>query len=496
MTNPSQRYEVIERLDAGGMAEVFRGRAVSFEGFEKAIAIKRVLPHLAKNQKFVNMFLDEAKLSLFLDHANIVSVFDLGRAGDTYFIVMEFVVGRNLKQLIEWYRARDEHIPTEIAAYITIEVCKGLEYAHRKIDPSGNPLNIVHRDVSPPNVLLSKEGEVKLTDFGLAKAQSQIELTDPGVVKGKFGYLSPEAAAGETVDARTDIFAAGIVLWELLAGRRLFQGKNDLETLQLVRKAEIPRIRDFQAGVPRELEDIARKALERVPDRRFKTAREMGTAISRFLARHGLAVTAYDMASTVERVIEDADPKTEDSAQKRIMSTVIQDEINKLIRIDGADASAAQQVGGAFEDPRTWGDIGFDVEPAAVPEASPRPLRGSGSSYAARGSTQSSVVATTTRVAAPPPTPRSVPNTPPAGMPPTPSSRVSRLPGGDDASGVQRSPGIQDASGLRRRTPRNVPVVNPAAVAESAAKQRAQRMTLLMLLLAVLATAYIIYLMQ
>ncbi len=376
-TTPTQRYEVIERLDAGGMAEVFRGRAVSIEGFEKQVAIKRVLPHLAQNQKFVNMFLDEAKLSLFLDHANVVSVFDLGRAGDTYFIVMEFIDGANLKRIIEWFHNRHDRIPIAIAVYITMEMCRGLDYAHQKQDPSGNALNIVHRDVSPPNVLVSKQGEIKLTDFGLAKAQSQIEVTDPGVVKGKFGYLSPEAAIGEAIDQRTDVFAVGIVLWEMLAGRRLFQGKTDVDTLQLVRAADIPPLRTYNPDVDPELEQIARDSLARDPARRTQTARELGTNLSKFLFSRGMSVTSYDLASYVTKAVEGHEP-TEDSDQRRIMSTVIQDEINKLIRIEAKNPTqpVATVDSGPLEDPRTWGDFAFDELP---------PTSTSGTFYAARG---------------------------------------------------------------------------------------------------------------
>ncbi len=363
--SPSQRYEVIERLDAGGMAEVFRGRAISIEGFEKQVAIKRVLPHLAKNDKFVNMFLDEAKLSLFLDHANVVSVFDLGRAADTYFIVMEFIDGVNLKKILEWANHHRQRLPIELSAYITMEVCKGLDYAHNKRASDGSALKIVHRDISPPNVLVSRQGEVKVTDFGLAKAQSQIELTDPGVVKGKFGYLSPEAAMGDPVDLRTDVFAAGILLWEMLAGRRLFQGESDLDTLQLVRLAEIPPLRQYNANVPPELEEIARRALAVDPDQRIGTARELGTLVSRFLVKQGLSVTSYDLAAFVDRAIEDVAPE-EDSGQRRVMSNVIQDEINKLIRIESKAPSASAIIeSGPLEDPRTWGDFAFDDLPAA-----------------------------------------------------------------------------------------------------------------------------------
>ena len=498
MSSPSQRYEVVERLDAGGMAEVFRGKATSIEGFEKKVAIKRVLPHLAQNQKFVNMFLDEAKLSLYLDHANIVSVFDLGRAGHTYFIVMEYIDGPNLKKVVEWYAQRGEFLPVELAAYIVIEMCKGLDYAHNKVDPAGVPLHIVHRDISPPNVLVSRDGEVKLTDFGLAKAQSQIEVTDPGVVKGKFGYLSPEAAHGHAVDLRTDIFAVGIVLWELLAGRRLFQGKNDLETLQLVREAKIPRLREFQAGVPRELEDIARKALDVSPDRRYTSAREMGTAVSRFLARHGMAVTSYDLANAVQRVAENDTTPPEQAEQRKVMSAVIQDEINKLIRIEADEPSMAADVGNTLEDPRTWADFGFDFDPPAEPTPTPREAAPAGA-YASRGSdAQQAVVASSrTRVltAASGPQPRRPrpPVPPQVGQGPHTPPPASRQGG---AFGPPASPGIQDASGLRRRTPPSVPAVEQkraemAAAREAAAKSR--RVTAILSVMVLIVIALVAY---
>ncbi len=190
MAQQQQRYHVIERIDAGGMAEVFKANSTSLQGFEKLVAIKRILPKLAQNERFVRMFLDEAKLSLHLSHTNCVQVFDLGLADNTYFIVMEFVDGVNLKHLIEESRRRNQPMRVEQAAYIGLEICKGLAHAHEKTDQEGHHLAIVHRDISPPNILLSREGEVKITDFGLAKAKSQVETTDPGVVKGKFGYLS------------------------------------------------------------------------------------------------------------------------------------------------------------------------------------------------------------------------------------------------------------------------------------------------------------------
>ena len=224
------RYTITERLDHGGMAEVFRGVAESMEGFKKNVAIKRILPNLTKNQKFVAMFLDEARLSLFLQHANIVQVFDISKTPTTRTSSSWSTSTAATSRRSSSARSRRASgIEVAHTIYIMMECCKALHYAHTLEHPeTGKPLGIVHRDISPPNILLSKNGEVKLVDFGLAKANSQIESTDPGVVKGKFSYLSPEAASGLEVDHRADVFAVGIILWEMLTGRRLFYRRHRL----------------------------------------------------------------------------------------------------------------------------------------------------------------------------------------------------------------------------------------------------------------------------
>src|SRR6185369_17060013 len=237
-----QRYRVLERLASGGMAEVFLAENAGIEGFKKRVAIKRVLPHLSEKKKFIQMFLDEARLSAHLSHSNVAQVFDVGVGDNVYFIVMEYVDGADLKAVIEFMKNSNRPFPVEAACFIAAKICEGLAYAHDLQGPEGQPLKIVHRDMSPPNVLISKYGEVKIVDFGLAKATSQLEKSEPGIIKGKFSYLSPEAATGNDVDQRTDIFAVGIILWEMLAGRRLFQGDNDFATVKLVQAAQVPPI--------------------------------------------------------------------------------------------------------------------------------------------------------------------------------------------------------------------------------------------------------------
>ena len=299
MTEAQQRYRVIERLASGGMAEVFLAENAGIEGFKKRVAIKRVLPHLSEKKKFIKMFLDEARLSAHLSHSNVAQVFDIGVGENVYFIVMEYVDGADLKAVIEFMKNAHRPFPVESACFIVEKLCEGLTYAHELQGPDGMPLKIVHRDMSPPNVLITKYGEVKIVDFGLAKATSQLEKSEPGIIKGKFSYLSPEAATGSEVDQRTDVFAVGIILWELLAGRRLFVAENDFATVKMVQMAAVPPIRQMNPAVPPELEPIIARALARDPMSRYPSARELGRDLTNFLFKLGRPVGAYDIAELV-----------------------------------------------------------------------------------------------------------------------------------------------------------------------------------------------------
>jgi serine/threonine protein kinase len=358
------RYTITERLDHGGMAEVFRGVAESMEGFKKSVAIKRILPNLTKNQKFVAMFLDEARLSLFLQHANIVQVFDISKTPDNaYFLVMEFVDGCNLKGLIERQKQKNKRIDVGHSVYLMIECCKALQYAHSLEHPETNePLGIVHRDISPPNILLSKNGEIKLVDFGLAKANSQIESTDPGVVKGKFSYLSPEAASGQNVDHRADVFAVGIILWELFTGRRLFYGENDYQTVELVRQARVPSIAALNPEIDAEIEQVVRKALAREPDDRYQNAADLGDALSQFLFSRRMKVTARDIGGLVRDTQVEMMRKRSAEPKDSLIDALILDEMQKMTSL--VDGSGAPQGGtnegsmsldpSAFVDTSSW----------------------------------------------------------------------------------------------------------------------------------------------
>ena len=317
MTDSQQRYRVIERLESGGMAEVFRAESEGLQGFRKQVAIKRVLPNLSSKKKFISMFLDEARLSAQLSHSNCVQVFDIGVGDNAYFIVMEFVDGGNLKSIIEHIKKKSGDFPVEAAVYICIEICKGLAYAHELTDSSGTPLHIVHRDMSPPNVLITKHGEIKIVDFGLAKANSQIEKSEPGIIKGKFSYLAPEAAMGQDVDARTDIFAIGIMLWELLSGQRLFLGDTDFQTVKKVQAAVVPPISGINKKVPKDLEAILGKSLAREPSQRYQTARDLGIDLTRFLFKFGVPVSTFDVGKLVQGAMK------ERQAKKPIQASII-----------------------------------------------------------------------------------------------------------------------------------------------------------------------------
>jgi eukaryotic-like serine/threonine-protein kinase len=339
MATQQQRYRVLEKIASGGMAEVFRAESAGLEGFKKTVAIKRVLPHLSEKKQFIGMFLDEARLSAHLSHSNCVQVFDIGVGDDTYFIVMEFVDGADLKAIIEHRKQVGQPFPTEEACLICVRICEGLAYAHELNDGKGHGIGIVHRDMSPPNVLITRYGEVKIVDFGLAKANSQLEKSEPGIIKGKFSYLSPEAALGQPIDARTDIFAVGIILWEMLAGRRLFMGETDLETVRQVQQARVPALRDINPNVPAQLDQVLAKALARDPAMRYQSARELGADLNRMMFSLGQAVSSFDIAQLVSPVVADREAQKQRKLRGKdsIIGTLIEEALFEFTSLDGGE---------------------------------------------------------------------------------------------------------------------------------------------------------------
>ncbi len=390
----AQNYKPLYRLAAGGMAEVWVAQSVSVAGFKKKVAIKRILPGLLKDERFVRMFLDEARLSLHFNHANVVSVFDLGKSDETYFIVMEYVEGTTLKQVLEFLQERGKRIPLPLVIWILNETLKGLDYAHQLPDPeTGEALHVVHRDISPPNLLISWNGEVKLTDFGLAKATTQLESTDAGVVKGKFSYLSPEAAHGQPVDGRTDIFAVGILAYEMLTMHRLFLGETDYQTVELIRAAEVPSIRAQNPEVPQELEDIIRKSLARDLDQRYRSASEFADDLLAFLFSHRLKVSARDLSALLKDLREfkqakDAKEKAAGDGGMNLIEQLMAEELANFRSIDedsGGGAASSHAGARSLLDDDELGDFdssaplvdGLDdlLGPGPAPDAGPPPAR-------------------------------------------------------------------------------------------------------------------------
>jgi serine/threonine-protein kinase len=323
------------------MAEVFLAEAHTDAGQVRKVALKRVLPGLACQGRFVEMFFDEARLAMELSHPNIVHTYAAGSAGDGHYLVMEYVEGLTLRALMGRFASAGERIPVPIACYVVMEVSKGLAYAHSARGETGEHLGVVHRDVTPPNILLSREGEVKITDFGLSKALSHAHITEPGVVKGKYAYLAPEILNGEKSDPRADIFALGVCLWEMLAGRRLFLGQDEADTIERARRCEVPPLEPLDPSLSHALDAIVQRTLHSDPSRRIPTAQELGDALADYLSDHNLAVSSHDLAALLEGV-SDSDPATPVPAEVgELIAAEIADLERKGVLVGDAPAGSA-----------------------------------------------------------------------------------------------------------------------------------------------------------
>jgi len=298
-------YQLLERVAVGGMAEVFKAKRAGVEGFEKIVAVKRILPHLSNNEDFVEMFVHEAKVVAGLTHPSIVQIFDLGRIGRSYYIAMEYVHGRDLRSIEQRTREKSLRLPIDLSLRVVSQVCAALDYAHRKHDEHGRPMEIVHRDVSPANILISFEGDVKLVDFGIAKAATKAARpSDSGILRGKLLYMSPEQAWGRPIDGRSDVFSLGLVLYELVTGTRAFGGGgSERTTVELVRQCVVTPPREVNPRVPEALDRVVMKALAREPDERFDDAGQMQRGLERILADRP-PVTARDLARFMELLFD------------------------------------------------------------------------------------------------------------------------------------------------------------------------------------------------
>ncbi|HMQ11655.1 MAG TPA: serine/threonine-protein kinase [Oligoflexia bacterium] len=284
------KYMLVDMIASGGMAEIYKGFAKSADRKMYSIAIKRILPQFARDEEFVALLLDEAKVMVYMNHPNIVSIIEFGKVDETYYIAMEYVEGPTLQKLFKKVRAKNELLPVPIALFIVREIAQGLGYAHRKLDNDGNAMSIVHRDISPANILISYTGDVKITDFGISKAANQNHHTQVGIIRGKTGYMSPEQTrAGMEIDGRSDLFSLGVIMYELLTGRRLFKADSVPKALKMVREGHIPPISELRPGLPASLENIVYRALQRDPNERYQSGEEFCDALNEFLTKYSAA---------------------------------------------------------------------------------------------------------------------------------------------------------------------------------------------------------------
>ena len=290
------KYLLLEKLATGGMAQLYRAKIIGVEGFEKFIAIKQILPHLAHEEELITSFIDEAKLAALLNHQNVVQIYDFGSMENSYFITMEFLHGKDLRSVNAKAKEKGSPVSLENALYLISKVCAGLDYAHKLKDFQGKSLHIIHRDISPQNIFLTYEGDVKIVDFGIAKAASQSTITQVGMIKGKVAYMSPEQAAGKVIDHRSDIFATGILLYELIAGGRMFKGDDTLQILSKVREAEFTPLGTLKGGLPEKLYEIASKALAKDPEDRYQSCADMQADIEECIFRLNLRPSGRSLA--------------------------------------------------------------------------------------------------------------------------------------------------------------------------------------------------------
>ncbi len=297
-------YRLRDKIAQGGMAELYLADYLREDGFRRAMAVKRVLPHLAENQDFINMFIREARLAALLQHPNIVQIFDFGKIQNAYFIAMEYINGMNLGQIMVQLRTG---LPINMAIFIAIKISLGLDYSHkRRDDDSGQPLGIVHRDISPQNILISYQGEVKISDFGISKANTEPSLTQAGVIKGKLAYLSPEQALGKQVDNQCDIYALGLVLYEVLSASRVYHFDSDIDAIRMIPEMVIPPLSEVREDAPKGLSDIIMKCLQKDKNQRYADARALHDDLMQLKANLQIPYDASDLSNFMTKTFNHA----------------------------------------------------------------------------------------------------------------------------------------------------------------------------------------------
>ncbi len=362
-------YNLLEKVAVGGMAELFKARQRGVHNFEKIVAIKRILPHLSDNDEFVRMFIDEAKLAAQLSHPNIVQIYDLGKASGFYYIAMEYVDGRDLRSVLRKVREYKLPMPEALAAAVIMKMASALDYAHRKRAIDDKELQLVHRDISPQNILISYEGAVKLVDFGIAKAATKSTQTQSGALKGKLLYMSPEQALGQPLDGRSDVYSLGLVLAELLTGERCFQADSELGVLEKVRLGKVVDVRTINPAISVEMGTILGKVLQKDVDLRYASARLLERDLKALLAKQGYEPSEHDLAEYVNTLLKGTREESETLLARRFPSQA--EPVPAPLPEPAAEPSMAAAVQGAADDPPTLSGLETDTRITAAPRAEP-----------------------------------------------------------------------------------------------------------------------------
>ena len=338
---PFGRYLLIHKLATGGMGEVLLARQSGPGGFDRFVAVKRLLPHLAEDGQFVQMFLDEAKLAAMLTHPNICQIHEFGCNDGSYYLAMEYLSGEALSAILERAKEQDKPVGHGIAAYIVAHACEGLHYAHERTDDDGKPLQLVHRDVSPSNIFITFDGNVKLLDFGIAKAANRITHTVAGSIKGKFGYIAPEAYQGAPLDRRTDLFSMGVVLWELLTHKRLYKREAEYLVGKAIVEEPPPDPRTVDPTIPAALAEIALRALAKKPDDRYQSALEMRRALTAFLRTLPEEVDSTSVVALMESLFGEL------MATRKVVLERLREESSQVSDLDALEATQATSTKGS-----------------------------------------------------------------------------------------------------------------------------------------------------
>lgn len=338
------KYRLIDRIAVGGMAEIFLAQQEGEDGRESPVVIKRIRPHLSKHAAFVKMFLNEARLAAQLNHPNVVQIHDLGKIAESYFIAMEYVAGRDMRRVVPKAEALGIPFPLVYAMKIASCVCAGLHHAHTKVDLYDNPLNIVHRDVSPENIVVAFDGSVKILDFGIAKASNQVSQTRTGEVKGKLSYMSPEQCLGKALDCRSDVFSLGVVLYEWLTGFKLFTGESEVAVMRSITEGKIYAPSYFREDLPERVEVILMKALERDRERRYQTAAEMQRDLDDFLDAYDFTPTPLHLANFIKQLFDEELQEETRKARTRAATAPTSEEALELSEVVSAMETASPPV--------------------------------------------------------------------------------------------------------------------------------------------------------